>query len=104
MLSQGIITTFAYFDLPFNLIIHSHLESIFILILLYVLYEGLLDEMLSSMCEPLRQLDGSEADPGYRVRNYWRENFTNLCLIKEKIRIHINFSIECFFFRISTVL
>lgn len=54
--------------------------------------------MLSSMCEPLSQLDGSEADPGYRVRNYWRENFTNLCLIKEKIRIHINLSIECFFF------
>ena len=39
---------------------------------------GLLDEMLSSMCEPLSQLDGSEKDPGYRVRIY--------------IIIHINYT------------
>lgn len=28
---------------------------------------GLLDEMLSSMCEPFGQLDGSDKDPGYRL-------------------------------------
>lgn len=49
---------------------------------------GLLDEMLSSMCEPLSQLDGSEKDPGYRVRIY--------------IIIHINYTF--IFFLIGCVI